>query len=138
MRYETERRLLQAAVLLAGTVPVSAGAAGVLFGAALFTNGSTGADLDSHVRYLSGLLLAIGLVFWSRIPTIERRPCLFRLLAGIVVVGGLGRLVGVLLARSPSLSIFAALAMELVVTPLLCVWQARIAARAASRETERN
>lgn len=138
MRYETERRLLQAAVLLAGTVPVSAGAAGVLFGAALFTSGSAGADLDSHVRYLSGLLLAIGLIFWSRIPRIERRPRLFRLLAGIVVVGGLGRLAGVVIARAPSLSMFAALAMELVVTPLLSVWQARIAALAASRATERD
>ena len=138
MRYETERRLLQAAVLLAGTVPVSAGAAGVFFGAALFTSVGAGADLDSHVRYLSGLLLAIGLIFWSRIPGIERRPRLFRLLAGIVVVGGLGRLVGVVIALPPSLSMLAALAMELVVTPLLSVWQARIAALAASRETERN
>ena len=135
MRYAAERRLLQAAVLLAGLVPVSAGAAGLFLGVAMFTGvDAANADLDSHVRYLSGLLLGIGLIFWSRIPEIERRPRLFRGLAGIVVLGGIGRLLGVFLAGPPSLPMFLALAMELLVTPLLSVWQARIAALAEGDE----
>lgn len=124
MTAATERRLLQAAVLLAGVVPVSAGAAGVLLGAGLAGGG--GADLDSHVRYLSGLLLGIGLAFWWMVPGIERHGSLFRLLTGIVVLGGMGRLLGVFVVGAPSLPMVAALGMELLVTPMLCLWQRRI------------
>ncbi len=120
-----ERRLLQAAVLLAGVVPVSAGSAGVILGVGLAGGGGT--DLDSHVRYLSGLLLGIGLVFWSLVPRIERHAVLFRVLTLIVFVGGLGRLLGVFVVGQPSAPMTAALGMELVVTPLLCWWQGRLA-----------
>ena len=121
-----ERRLLQAAVLLAGIVPVSAGSAGVFLGARMAGGGSI--DLDSHVRYLSGLLLGIGLVFWGMVRGIERHGTTFRVLTGIVFIGGLGRLLGLFAMGVPSTPMTAALGMELVVTPLLCVWQSRVAA----------
>ncbi len=124
-----ERRLLQAAVLLAGVVPVTAGAAGMVLGAGLAGGGGT--DLDSHVRYLSGLLLGIGLTFWSLVPRIEQHRALFRILTGLVVLGGLGRLSGLALAGVPSPPMRAALVMELVVTPLLCLWQRRVARKMA-------
>ena len=44
-----------------------------------------------------------------------------------LVLGGLGRLVGLWLTGVPSLTMLAALGMELGVTPLLCLWQTRIA-----------
>ena len=126
-----QRRLLQAAVLLAGFVPVLAGSAGILLGANMAGGGGS-IDLDSHVRYLSGLLLGIGLVFWGTIPGIERRGAIFRVLTGIVFIGGLGRLLGVLIVGVPSTPMAAALGMELVVTPLLCLWQSRVAASSAA------
>jgi hypothetical protein len=51
---------------------------------------------DSHYRYLSGLLLGIGILFWTTVPRVERSTVRFRLLATIVIIGGLGRLFGVL------------------------------------------
>lgn len=127
----SSRRGLQVAVALAGIVPVGAGLAGVLIGARMADGAAggivAGLSLDSHVRYLSGLLLAIGLAFWSLIPTIERRSAAFRLLTAIVVVGGIARLAGLGLAGVPSMAMLLALVMELVVTPLLCLWQARVA-----------
>ena len=119
-----ERRLLQAAVLLAGIVPVSAGLAGVLLGAGI-AGGGGGLDLDSHVRYLSGLLLGIGLVFWALVPRIEQHGPMFRVLTLIVFIGGLGRLLGMFVAGVPPTPMAAALGMELIVTPLLCWWQWR-------------
>jgi hypothetical protein len=83
--------------------------------------------LDSHFRYLSGLLLAIGLAFWGLIPNIAARGPMFRLLTALVVAGGLGRLAGWLLTGTPPLPMLLALIMELVVTPLLCLWQWRAA-----------
>lgn len=118
--------MLQAAILVAGIVPVSAGAVGVLLGVGMA--GGAGIDLDSHVRYLSGLLLGIGLTFWWMIPTIEKRGPIVRVLTGLVVIGGLARLLGLFVLGVPSIPMTAALGMELVVTPLLCFWQSRVAA----------
>ena len=94
--------------------------------------GSGTIDLDSHFRYLSGLLFGIGLGFAGAIPHIERRAMRFRMLTFIVVAGGIGRLLGVFLADIPSHAMLAALAMELCVTPLLCAWQHRVAKRFAT------
>lgn len=86
-------------------------------------------SLLNHGRYLSGLLLAIGLAFWAAIPDIERRTTWIRVLTAVVVIGGLCRLLGVLLGDPLSPSVAFALAMELGVTPLLCFWQSRLVPR---------
>jgi hypothetical protein len=85
------------------------------------------AAADSHFRYLSGLLLAIGLGFWSTIPNLPLHAPRFRLLTAIVVLGGLARLLALPLQGWPGSAMSAALVMELVVTPLLCLWQGRVA-----------
>lgn len=128
MRPGAERRALQAVILVAGLVPVGAGLSGIVLGPDAF-RGAGGADMASHLAYLSGLLLAIGLGFWACVPTVERRGSVVRVLAGIVVVGGLARLASLGLAGVPSLPHRLALAMELVVTPGVAFWQARVARR---------
>lgn len=125
-----ERRALQIAVFLAGFVPVLGGMDGAWRGALAF-GAWPGAAADSHVRYLSGLLLAIGLLFWGAIPTIERRTALVRALTFLVVIGGLSRLAGALVAHDPGTMRWT-LIMELGVAPLLCLWQGRVARRCGS------
>lgn len=124
---EAERHLLQAVIALAGFVPVLAGLAGAFLGAAMTGEGAPGVSLDSNVRYLSGLLLGIGLAFWEAIPQIERRTNRVRLLTAIVFLGGLMRLVGIVMVAVPGPSMLFGLCMELVVTPLICLWQTRVA-----------
>jgi uncharacterized membrane protein YfcA len=125
----TERRFLQIVVALACLVPIGAGAAGIMLGPAMVDAGAVPAGADSHYRYLSGLLLGIGIAFATTIPNIERHTVRFRLLTGIVAVGGFGRLVSLLLRGSPDKPMLAALVMELGVTPCLMLWQARVARR---------
>jgi Domain of unknown function (DUF4345) len=127
----TEKRSLQIAVALASLVPIGAGAAGVLAGPHMLPSvGIPSGDLDSHFRYLSGLLLGIGCAFASIVPRIETHGSRFRLLTGIVVLGGLGRLLSALSIGLPSPPMAAALVMELVVTPALALWQLRVARQA--------
>lgn len=119
-------RVLQTLVALCGLIPVSAGAAGILLGLAMIgAAGPPGAD--SHFRYLSGLLLGIGLAYWWTIPDITRRTAAFRLLTALVVLGGLARLSDTLADGMPSAPVVGALAMELLAAPLLCWLQARVA-----------
>ena len=133
MTAEAEPRLLQAATALACLVPLSMGAASVI-GSAEVLKGVTPplpVDLDSHFRYLSGLLLGIGLVFLAAIPRIERNAAVFRTLGAVIVVGGLARLLSLIEAGVPSAGHRFGLVMELIVVPLIVLWQARIARRCA-------
>lgn len=123
---------------LGGCVPVFAGLAGILLGpriagSVLPAGMVWDAALDSHFRYLSGLLLGIGLGFWSTIPALPARTARFRLLSAIVVLGGLARLAALPGQGWPGGPMAAALVMELVVTPLLCLWQWRLAGRELAR-----
>ena len=131
-----ERRLLQIVVALGCAVPLLAGGAGMVEGPAFLSGVGNGApaDLDSHFRYLSGPLFAIGLGFASRVPGIERKTARFRLLALLVFVGGLGRLTGLVSSGAPGPGHLFGLAMEIGTVPLLVLWQARVAALRAGRE----
>ncbi len=122
----TERRALQGVILMAGLVPVYGGGWGAL--GHMATIGATSA---SEARYLSGLLLGIGLTFWWCVPAIERRGPIVRGLAIIVVIGGLARLLG---ARETGLPLPVAipLVMELIVTPLVALWRERVQRRLAT------
>lgn len=116
------RRSLQIAVAILALVPVGTGLAGVLLGPTM-VDAVQSVPLDSHYRYLSGLLLAIGLGFWSCVPNIAQNTGRFRLLTAIVFVGGLGRAVSLETVGLPDVPMLFGLIMELVVTPLLCLWQ---------------
>jgi hypothetical protein len=116
--------LLRAMIWLACCVPVSAGLAGCLSGTRFL--GMTGPPAtDSHVRYLSGLLLGIGVAFAWAAFDLPRRARVFDLLVPIVALGGLARLLGLLLAGMPPPPHLLALGMELVVTPGLWLWVRR-------------
>jgi Domain of unknown function (DUF4345) len=130
---DRERKLLQQSVAIATVVPVATGLYGVLFGQAL-TGDAVSISAESHFRFLSGLLLGIGLCFWSTLPAIEAKTNRFRLLTLLIVIGGLGRLVGLGLTGLPSLFMIGGLIMELIVTPVLCLWQTRVANRYADEE----
>jgi hypothetical protein len=132
LSWKAEKIGLQAIVAVASLVPILGGGGGMIYGLVTMggTNEITAISLDSHFRYLSGVLLAIGLCFASTIVRIETQGERVRLLTVLVVIGGTGRLAALLFAGKPSASMLAALAMELVVTPLLALWQAHLAKRA--------
>ena len=112
-----EKRALQMSIVIAALLPVVTGLWGIMHGA----TGDRWAD--NHHSYLSGLLLAIGLGYWSAVPDIETMAMRLRLLTAPVAVGGLA------LGDALTLPVASALIMELLVAPLLCLWQVRITSR---------
>ena len=124
----TSKRALQIAIGILCIVPLSASLAGILLGpSALGAALPITTDHDSHFRYLSGIFLGLGLGFLSCIPDIERKTARIRLLTGLVVLGGLARLLSLGLAGTPSLPHLFGLGLELVVVPAIAAWQAQIA-----------
>lgn len=137
MSLGAERRLLQAAVAVACLSPFWFGLKGMIEGPAMLAGiepGASAADLVSHYRYLSGLFLGLGLVLASCVPRIEARTARLRWAAAAIVLGGLARLGGLAMGDAPSLAHHIALAAELGLTPLLVLWQARVARRCAAAQ----
>jgi hypothetical protein len=128
-----ERRLLQSVVALVALIPVLAGSAGAMRGLS-FVGATGGVTGNSHFSYLSGLLLGIGLCYWSCVPAIERKGARLTLLTVIVFVGGLGRAFSLLSMGAPSRWHVAALGVELLVAPAVWLWQRRVAAGAPRTE----
>ena len=125
-----EVRLLQAVIAALALIPISAGLAGVTLGPGfLGVDRPWPADLDSHVRFLSGVFLAVGLAFMSTVPSIANRTRRFRLLASFVFLGGLARLLSLVVVGAPSFGHVVGLVYEFLVVPLLVLWQARVASR---------
>jgi len=121
-------RLLPLAVAAGAVVPLAAGLAGVWQGLGLVGAGPGPAEAESHFRYLSGLLLGLGCGFAWCALALPRRGQVFSVLCGVVVLGGLARLLGLALGPLPAWPHLAALVMELGVTPALWLWS-----RAASQ-----
>ena len=119
MSLSFERRLLQIAVALVGVLHVLGGFQGLIAGL------GSNSYADSHYRYLSGILLGVGAAFWATIPDIEDKGELFRVLTLVVAVGGLARL-GAALAQGGDQGVWAAIVIEVVIVPALCLWRERI------------
>ena len=124
-----ERKLLQIAVAFAGLVGVGFGLAGVVFGTALTDIFDDGA-VDSSVRFFKGMLLAIGLIYWSCIADIEHRGERMSLVTFILVCGAASRLMAVIGHGVANLGILLSLVGGLILVPLLWRWQRHVAAAA--------
>ena len=125
----TERRLLQLIVAIACLIPLTAGGLGVIEGPGWLRgvpDAGISDDLNSHFRYVSGIFFGVGVGFASCIPRIEIRGRRFRLLSALIVCGGAARLFSLLTVGTPSTGHIFGLVMELVIVPLLALWQMRI------------
>jgi hypothetical protein len=112
--------MLPHAIRLAALVPILAGLAGALSGAG-FLGEPAGPATGSHLRYLSGLLLGLGLCAAWAAGDLRQRGAVFEAVCAVVVLGGLARFAG-LFAEVPPWPHRLALVMELVVVPALWLW----------------
>ena len=83
--------------------------------------------LDSNLRFLGGVWLALGLAAWWTVPRIERRGDVFRVVWGAVWLGGVGRALSMVLVGLPPWPFVAFTVLELIGAPLFIVWQRRVA-----------
>lgn len=129
-----EKRLLQAVMCVVLLLPATAVIPSIASGPGFLGRPPViPTDLDSHFRYISGVFLGVLLAIISCIPGIERQGPRLRLLGGIIVLGGLCRLLSLVLVGLPSIGHQIGLATEIGVVPLLMLWQARLARRFADR-----
>lgn len=124
------KRPLQIATAILGAVPVLTGAVGLMgLSDPIYASAEIPAQalLDSNLRFLSGIWLGLGLaVFWL-IPRIEQQTVLYRVLWGMIFMGGIGRLLSMVFAGLPPLPFVGFTVLEIVGAPIFVLWQARVA-----------
>jgi len=83
--------------------------------------------LDTNLRFYSGVWVGVGLALWWLIPTIERQTVLFRVLWGMIFIGGIGRLLSIIMLEWPPVPFVGFTAIEIVGAPLFIWWQSHVA-----------
>jgi hypothetical protein len=82
--------------------------------------------LDSNLRFFGGTWLGLGLAVWWLVPTIDKRGNMYRILWGMIFLGGLGRVLSMLFAGVPPAPFIGFTVLELLGAPLLIAWQYRL------------
>lgn len=125
-----ERTCLQVAVALCALIILFIGVSGVMLGVK-FLHGTQNISVDNYFRFLSAVAAGMGAMYLAAIPHIERHGERMGTLTFLIFVGGLTHLYGFVLRPVPTVATLCALAMSLIVVPLLWFWQRRIARRTA-------
>lgn len=126
-------RAFQVLLVLLALFVVSAGAVDALFGTApLPGDTSVSPEVDSNYRFFCAVFLAVGLLLLWVVPDpLERtRGLALWWVSGTVFLGGLGRILSLIVAGTPAPLLFFLLSMELMAPPVLVFWH-RALTRAA-------
>ena len=108
-----------------GAVAVAGGGAGVVLGAITGPEEQRIAvSTSSEYRFLSGVWLVLGLLLWWSLVRAASRAVVTRVVLVAAIGGGVGRLVSLLVDGWPG-PFAAALAVELLVLPVLLLWHLR-------------
>ena len=86
--------------------------------------------LDSNTRFFGGLWLVCGLALLTTLRTLDQPNPLFRWIMLGIVAGGVGRLISMAALAVPPAPFIAVTVLEIVVIPVVIVWQAKLAGTA--------
>jgi hypothetical protein len=92
--------------------------------------------LDTNLRFFAGAWVGLGLALYWLIPTIARQTVLFRVLWGMIFIGGIGRLLSMVMVGRPPVAFVAFTAIEIVGAPFFVWWQSRVSKSERGRVEE--
>jgi hypothetical protein len=124
------KKSLQITMAVLAAIPVLTGVI-TMFGLSdpIYANAGIPAHalLDSNLRFFGGIWLVLGLALYWLIPRIDTQTVLFRVLWGMIFVGGVGRLLSMLFVGMPPWPFIGFTVLEIVGAPLFMAWQAKVA-----------
>ena len=121
---------LQIATGVLGAIPVVTGLIGMSgLGDPLYSAAGVPSNvlLDSNLRFFSGVWLGLGLALYWLIPRIESQTVLFRVIWGMIFLGGVGRVISMLFQGPPPMPFIGFTILEILGAPVFIAWQSRLA-----------
>ncbi|AUC98102.1 MULTISPECIES: DUF4345 domain-containing protein [Bradyrhizobium] len=124
------RRALQIATVVLALIPILTGIITML-GVSDPLYAASGVPalpvLDSNLRFFGGLWFGLGLGLLWLVPRIESEGVLYRVVWAGIFLGGIGRLLSMIMVGLPPLPFVGFTALELIGAPLFVYWQHRVA-----------
>jgi hypothetical protein len=123
------KRTLQVATGIVAVVSVVTGTIGMSgISAPIYASANlpTYPLLDSNLRFLTGIWLGLGLALFWLIPSIERQGTSYRILWGMIFLGGIGRLLSLLFVGKPPVMFVGFALFEVFGAPVFIYWQYRV------------
>ncbi|MBT2517599.1 DUF4345 domain-containing protein [Streptomyces sp. ISL-90] len=121
------RRALLIVMGVLGSIATTSGLLGVIVGPeGIPGGGPTTASVDSEYRFVNVFWLAAGLLLLWSLRRAEEHARLARAILVIAAVGGLARLLSVLIVGWPHPVFIATIVLELAVVPLVIWWHSRV------------
>ncbi len=124
------RRALQIATAVLALIPILTGIITMLgVSDPLYASSSVPAlpVLDSNLRFFGGLWFGLGLALLWLVPRIESESVLYRVVWAGIFLGGIGRLLSIVMVGAPPLPFVGFTLLELIGAPLFVYWQHRVA-----------
>jgi hypothetical protein len=82
--------------------------------------------LDSNLRFFSGVWLGLGIALFSILKNIENETKIFRIIWTCIFLGGIGRLLLILIYGIPPIPFIGFTVLEIVGAPIFIYWQNKI------------
>lgn len=123
------RKLLQTFLVILGLVPTITGALTMMgIRDPLFAtlNLPHSALLDSDLRFLGGVWLGLGLTVLATVSSLEKHFALYRILWGMIFIGGVGRLISMFIIGLPPVPFIGFTALEIVGAPIFVYWHGQV------------
>jgi Domain of unknown function (DUF4345) len=129
------RRLFQGFLVVFGVVAIGISLAHLALGPEAIIGGSTvNPTSDGEDRFYAGLFGCYGVALLWCARGVERKQVYVNVLAAALLVGGIGRLIALILVGPPDPFFVAMLVLELVLPPLMALAAKRVAQPAAAAD----
>ncbi|MDQ3403626.1 MAG: DUF4345 domain-containing protein [Actinomycetota bacterium] len=120
-------RALRVVLVVLGVFVIVTGALDIVIGTATLPgNTDVPTNVDSNYRFFAAIWLMLGLVLLWIVPRVREATAPLRVVCAAVFVGGLARVMSLIVAGVPDPLLVAFIGVELIVPPVLLVWQASV------------
>ena len=119
--------ILALAPLLSGLIGLSG-----IFNPLFFDKLPVNLFLDSNLRFLNAMSVAVALSFYLILPVIEKETFACRIICFAIFLGGVGRLISMYDLGITAFPLLIFAAFELIFPPLIIYWQYQLASKANS------
>lgn len=82
--------------------------------------------LDSDLRFLGGVWLGLGITVLATVREVEKHFALYRILWGMIFLGGIGRLISMFVIGLPPVPFIGFTVLEILGAPIFVYWHAKI------------